>query len=1223
MLKNNFIKPLILLSALGLCILVGAYLAPINDVAGDGILRFFGRFHVLVLHFPVTLLLLAPVLSLVSKLSRFKQLKSAVELIWWLGALSAVATVTMGLLLASNEGFAFTEVQPHMLAGVSVAILALYCTGLVTFGSTTFLSKVHYASASSLLIVTLFIAAHEGGNLVHGDTYLTRYSPEPFRTWLSPEEEKLDMAQVDDTHYIETVRPLLETYCFGCHGADTQKANVRLDILNPDYVNGVDAEHWHAALDMINTAEMPPKKKKQPSDDERRILVDWMTQGIQLAKAAKRNESKQVLRRLTKEQYTNTLQDLLGIDVNFGRDLPDDPLSELGFSNNGELLQSSTLHLETFEKIARSALDKVIVGAEKPKIHHYRMHFGKNVSSNDTHSKSAGYMDVALEKNDFHVELLDSEGQSVDDNQGIKKYFSASLRGSELKRFKVQAKGIDLYSARPHQEITEAGKYGTWNGPSPNLAMQIKDQFPNTGDFVVRVKASETQGFIKSIDTVSPLNNAKALFTLDADGTPKLNKDTQVQLDISKATKKTGLQLSEDNIRFLVLKKGAEKIHLQSTLLTKDESQHYYQIDLVHPEIAVGKQVELEVKIDKSPAFKVNLKHTGQAKEGEPVVSSIASAHLAKVWHNIVIKADDDFPGYSDIVVTQLEKDSLIAKNHPENSFSNQIGQNTQAVLLPYLGTRTDDGMDYKDFAEGQKVSGQNKLYTFKGRLENLPIPNHGTQGDHITSSSLKVGVWNDDKIKQGEQKGSNINVEYIEFEAPYFEQWPTAEHQRIFPSTEIQDEEYAKSVIKQFATKAFRRNISNEDIEPYYDLWRALKTEFPRFEDGIKETLVAILCSPRFLYLVEPQAAQVAKTDNNAWYSNIAKVFSIGDVHASSNTVSTIDQFSLANRLSYFLWNSSPDDVLLDLAHRGQLSENITEQVQRMLQDDKKLARFTSIFTSQWLRLDRQQGQTVNVKEFPDYTRFVKQDMKLETEQFFQYLIQQDESVLNVIDSEFVMLNQNLAEFYGIDDVVGPEFRPVSRNANKARGGLLSQGAFLTGHADGTHSHPVKRAIWVKSKILGDEPPPPPPNVPELDPDTPGFEKLTLKQQLELHRDKESCRDCHAKIDPYGVVFEGFDAVGKQRSEYKGLPIDANSILPNGTSINGMAELKQYLMKQESDKVVLSVIKHLYGYALGREVGFSDDEELNQILQQVKADDYRMQSVLLAIINSPSFNQI
>ncbi|MDU0353657.1 DUF1592 domain-containing protein [Paraglaciecola aquimarina] len=1219
------IKPFIFLLIIGLALLTGAYFAPIDSEAGDGILRFFGRFHVLLLHFPVTLLLLAPILSFATKLKRFEQLRPAIRPIWWLGALSAVATVSMGLLLASNEGFAFNEVQQHMIAGICVALLALYCTGLITFGSTSFLGKAHYATASALLTVTIFFAAHEGGNLVHGNTYLTRYSPEPFRTWLSPAEQKLDMAQVDDTHYIETVRPLLESYCFDCHGPDTQKANVRLDILNPDFIKGSDAEHWHAALDMINTAEMPPKKKKQPSADERRIIVDWMTQGIQLAKAAKKGESKQVLRRLTKEQYTNTLQDLLGIEVNFGRELPDDPLSDIGFSNSGELLQSSTLHLETFEKIARDALDKVIVGAEKPKVHHYRMSFGQNIGANQNNTASQGYMDVVVPVNNFYVEILDEQGKPTEDTDGIKKYFSASMRGSAENRFLTQDQGIDLYSAQPHQEVIEAGKYGTWNGPSPNLAMQIKDQFPSTGDFVVRVKASAAKGFDKVQPSAATLHQQTPLVTLNKNGEPNINKKQQVRLDTSSVLEQKGLTPSATHPRFLVKNEKANNVMVKSKLSLISSSYGFYQIDLVHLGIPAEQKVDLEIKVDNLPTFTTSLTPSSHDKVGEPVVSSIASVYVDKIPHRIQIKGADNFPGYSDIVVTQLDENHIVAKNHPVKFFKNTVSNQTQGVLLPYLGTRTDDGMDYRNFAKGVEVKGQDQVYTFKGRLENLPIPTHGTMGDNITSSSLKVGVWNDDKIKSNDQLGSAINVEYIEFEAPYFEQWPTATHKKIFFDTAKKDEKYAKEVITQFAERAFRRPVSEDEIAPYIDLWQALKPEFSNFEDGVKEALVAVLCSPRFLYLVEPQAEQQLAQENgtNSLLDNIASLFSVDEAHASENTSGSIDQFSLASRLSYFLWNTAPDEELIELAKKGELTNQVQQQLSRMIANDEKLQHFIEIFASQWLRLDRQQGQTVDVATYPDYTRFVKSDMKLETEQFLQHLIQNDKNVLNVIDSDFAMLNQNLAEFYGVPNVVGPEFRAVKLPADQPRGGLLSQGAFLTGHADGVHSHPVKRAVWVKAKILGDEPPPPPPNVPELDPETPGFEKLTLKQQLELHRDKDSCRDCHAKIDPYGVVFEHFDAVGRYRADYKGLPIDATSILPDGTAIDGMREIKQYLLKEESDKVALSVIKHLFSYALGREVSYRDDAELEDILQQVKANDYRMQSLLLAIINSPSFNQI
>ena len=187
-------------------------------------------------------------------------------------------------------------------------------------------------------------------------------------------------------------------------------------------------------------------------------------------------------------------------------------------------------------------------------------------------------------------------------------------------------------------------------------------------------------------------------------------------------------------------------------------------------------------------------------------------------------------------------------------------------------------------------------------------------------------------------------------------------------------------------------------------------------------------------------------------------------------------------------------------------------------------------------------------------------------------------------------------------------------------RSGLLSQGAFLNGHSDGVQPHPIKRAVWLKEKILGDPPPPPPPNVPELNPDTPGFEKMTLKEQLELHRNKASCIDCHQKIDPFGIVFENLDAVGRFRDKANGEPIDATSVLPDGTEIDGIEGLQEYLLTERSEDVTRSMAEHLFAYALGRNVTFADEIEIQKIVDQVVADKFRFQSMIKHIVFSQSF---
>ncbi|MEC7725003.1 MAG: DUF1588 domain-containing protein, partial [Planctomycetota bacterium] len=175
-------------------------------------------------------------------------------------------------------------------------------------------------------------------------------------------------------------------------------------------------------------------------------------------------------------------------------------------------------------------------------------------------------------------------------------------------------------------------------------------------------------------------------------------------------------------------------------------------------------------------------------------------------------------------------------------------------------------------------------------------------------------------------------------------------------------------------------------------------------------------------------------------------------------------------------------------------------------------------------------------------------------------------------------------------------------------------------GHSDGNEPHPIKRAVWLKARLLGDEPPPPPPNVPDLDPDTPGFGKMTLKQKIESHRDKDSCRDCHAGIDPYGFVFERMSAVGRLEPRRKGVEVDATTVLPDGASVDGIVGIRNYLVADAKDDFTRSVVEHLFSYALGREVGFADDEELDLLLEQVKASGYRAQAAVRSIVTSPSF---
>ncbi|MEM7812883.1 MAG: DUF1592 domain-containing protein [Planctomycetota bacterium] len=519
-------------------------------------------------------------------------------------------------------------------------------------------------------------------------------------------------------------------------------------------------------------------------------------------------------------------------------------------------------------------------------------------------------------------------------------------------------------------------------------------------------------------------------------------------------------------------------------------------------------------------------------------------------------------------------------------------GPDRVPALRAFVGSRTDDGLEYATLGPSRQLASAGRHeFEFFDYFENVPSPNAGSLIDsEPLSGILIVGVWNDDFVTDPYAVGSELVVESIEVEAPHYPVWPPASHTQIFfedPLRESDRDEYTRRVLTRFMGRAFRRPVGEDEVARYHRFWSDIAPTFETYEEGVLETLVAVLCSPHFLHIDQPPTE-------------------------------TAEEHRLASKLAYFLWDGPPDAWLLEQAERGVLYESLDETIRVMLRDGRS-RRFVETFASEWLRMDRQEAMSIDVDTFPDYTRYVAADMREETVEYLRHAFVNDLPARTLIDSDFAMLNQTLAEFYGIEGVRGPEFRPVAVEPLVGRGGLLTQGAFLVGHSDGSQPHPIKRAVWLKERILGERPPAPPPNVPEIDPDTPGFQNLTLKEQLELHRDKGSCRDCHAKIDPYGVVFEGLDAVGRFREVAKGRPVDAATVLPDGTEVDGVADLKAYILNSRYESFLESFAEHLYAYATKRDVTYFDDPAIEEICHAAAADD-RLASIVAAVIRTDAF---
>jgi mono/diheme cytochrome c family protein len=435
-----------------------------------------------------------------------------------------------------------------------------------------------------------------------------------------------------------------------------------------------------------------------------------------------------------------------------------------------------------------------------------------------------------------------------------------------------------------------------------------------------------------------------------------------------------------------------------------------------------------------------------------------------------------------------------------------------------------------------------------------------------------------------------------------------TPSRNRIFvchPTARSAEAACAKQILSAFARRAFRRPVVDRDIAVPLQLL-AKESAAGGFEAGIEMALRALLTSPEFLFRVERDPGDVAQGRSD------------GAAAGASYRISDVE---LASRLSFFLWSSIPDDSLLAAAERGRLRDPavLEAQVQRMLADPRAEA-LTTNFASQWLYLRNLAAVVPNLRLYPDFDDNLRQAFRRETELFFQSVVQEDRSVLDLLDADYTFVNERLAKHYGIANVYGDRFRRVSLAKDSERRGLLGHGSILTVTSHATRTSPVRRGKWILENILGMPPPPPPGNVPPLEESQSGTQALTMRQRMAQHRENPACAACHRSIDPPGLALENFDAVGRWRALGEGgAPIDASGTLPSGETFDGVAGLRRALLARP-DVFVGTLTEKLLTFALGRGVDYHDAPAVRQIRREAARDGYRFSSLVLAVVRSTPF---
>jgi mono/diheme cytochrome c family protein len=956
------------------------------------------------------------------------------------------------------------------------------------------------------------------------------------------------------SQYDESVRPVLEKYCFRCHGPEKKKSGVRVDILDGSLEDEQLFLLKHV-LKQLKEGSMPPKKARQPSVEERKVVLEWVSQVLRAGerKVRARNGS---VRRLTVEQYHNTLRDLLGVEDLLAKSLPADGVSKEGFRNNQSTLLMMPQMMETYFEIAEKALDLCLVDeTKKPRIQCFRVELGKGLNKNPTEDNLVLNGPSLLPKANFLVRQVapdkpfpfeplamrtkfrfiegyagNNTVRAWKDFEGIYHNVFASMNGKFTgglnygRSHLFVSEGLLL---RPRSPETQNGN-PPGQGPFPTFSIPLRE-LPRSGLFQLTVEAARYD------DGYQPSS---------------YQRETGIGFELNvNGGKGTSLEIPEVGIYQLDI--GLEGQPLDD-VMTADIGQRTFSR-------------RLKGKFAKGP--------------GGEVIIPFLVARFVKGASPIKI-GNGDGKNLRRVHVTPVSADSEAGRRFA--AFEKRV-----PTVSAHIGVRTDVGPRSTRLDQLKAVpSSTVERYSFRAPISSFPSPETEEGNANYLAGLWEIAIRSE---PSGERQVPRLLLSAVEFEGPFYETWPPRGHREIFIPSKLKGDSpaYAREVLERFATRAFRRPVTAKELSSLVGVWRESYASKKDFQQSIKNALLVALTSPQFLFIVEESAGPQAEP---------------------------LSPHELAAKLSYFLWNTAPDEKLLEFAGSGKLGAVVSSEVDRLVADDR-FQQFADEFASRWLSLDKFDVVSINHGAFPRLNRETRRELRKEPIQFVAHLIRGNLPLRNLIDSDFIMANEVVESYYGIDggDSQGFEFVPV-RHKSKSLGGVLTQAAILSGLSDGHESNPVKRGAWLARKIIAEPPEPPPPNVPDLGKETKG---KTLRERLEQHRSQEGCAQCHQKIDPWGLPFEEFDAAGL----FKKKKVDARSTLPDSTEVAGSNELKKYLSTDRIDQVAYSFLKHLASYAIGRSLTFNELEYLkNKGEKALGAAGYRMKDCVRFVIQSPMF---
>ena len=887
------------------------------------------------------------------------------------------------------------------------------------------------------------------------------------------------------SEFEDQIRPLLTKYCLACHNPEDLESGIRVDNLTGDFQES-QLKLWKAILEQLGARAMPPEDELQPTDAERQEITDWISDGLQLARTRPQAKNGTV-RRLTVSQYRNTLRELLNLDDDLTDTLPADAVSKEGFLNQAQSQVLSPLLIEAYFDIAERALDLCIVDEEEvPLIQNFRMDFGRSINPAPCPDKLIlGANSHLLRNEDFQVEQLAPQKPF----SCYPRFMRTRYEFIEGYQGNATVRGWRKYDSIYHAVF--ACMRGTQGYPKGMAYEVIPD------GLLLRPAIPSSELFGES-STYGP----KANFKLSLRELPDHGR---FRVTVTASRYRDGLLLDPDTPLWMNLDKP-------------------YQGDMDQLVADLATSAEANLTVERAGIYQLDVNFQSGEKPSNLALVLGARYFSGELWQNEANSEQQTAFLRVRLPVGPLRLTARYGNNQQirrillsriddghKAARAFQVFETRTPKLGVHLGLRRDCGSTLAPVGQPQPVAESPTDYIFEGAIGDFPAP-HVEEGNvNYLAGIREIGVRSE--YTDGRDL-PRMQIQSVEFEGPLYESWPPESHRNIFFVTPAQHRDShldAEKILSRFGQRAYRRPLADHELAGLMRIWQATFDETNNFKQSIKDALLVVLTSPQFLFLIESSGGPEPEL---------------------------LDGFELASKLSYFLWDSPPDDRLLHLAQTESLRGAIDSEVDRMIADPR-FERFSEQFGSQWLSLDKFDVVRPDQEEFPSLTRDTKAQLRNQPIALVQYLIRNNRPLRELIQCDYVVANEVVANYYGLGDRTESGFKfEAIRHDDPNLGGVLSQAAILAGLSDGREANPIKRGAWLARKILAEPPDDPPPNVPALPEDD--EIGLSLREKLERHRNQKGCANCHAGIDPWGLPLEQFNAAGLFPLEEDRIHLDA-----------------------------------------------------------------------------------